>query len=298
MSEALLLSKRVAGLSIIAKEKVGSFLSGNRRSLFLGNGTEFADLREYQSGDDLRHIDWRASAKRLNSLIVRDFEVERNANIVLLADVSASMMLGKKEPRMKVAIIAMASLAYAAIQNKDFFGFGAFSNKLSLFLHPRGGKSHEFYIYRQLLNLIPEGTTDLGKALIKISTSLKRRSIIFILTDLHDDMENMIKGFRIAKGFKHEVQVLQISDYGEYPLPDRLGKIKFSHPETNTPTVADFSDPIVSGIYSYEINKKLREINRFKRKLRGLNVRVVETHTEDLTERMLLAYFKAKQQRF
>ncbi len=298
MSESLLLSKRIEGLSIIAKQKVASFLSGNRRSLFLGNGTEFADLREYQSGDDLRHIDWRASAKRHNSLIVREFEVERNANVVLLADVSASMMLGKKEPRMKAAIISIASLAHAAIQNKDFFGFGAFSDELSIFMPPRGGKAHEFYVYKQLLNIIPEGTTDLGNALIKISTSLKRRSIIIVITDLHDDNENLTKGFRIAKGFKHDLQVLQITDYGEFNFPGQIGKIKFPHPETKDQTVADFSDPIVSGIYSYEINKKINEIKSFKRRLRGLEIRVVETHSEDLTEKILLAYFGLKQQRY
>ncbi|MHA2249519.1 MAG: DUF58 domain-containing protein [Candidatus Kariarchaeaceae archaeon] len=298
MSEAMLLSKRIEGLSIIAREKVASFLSGNRRSLFLGHGTEFADLREYQTGDELRYIDWRASAKRFNTLIVRDFEVERNANVVLLVDASASMMLGRKEPRMKGAILSIASLAHAVIHNKDFFGFGAFSNSVSQFLHPRGGKSHEYYIYKQLLNLVPEGTTDIGEALIKVSTSLKRRSIIIVLTDLHDDTEGMIKGFRIARGFKHDVQVLQISDYGEYALPEKIGKIKFSHPDTNAPVVADFSDPIVSGIYSYEINKKLQEINNFKRKLRGLKIRVVETYSEDLTEKMLLAYFGSKQRGF
>ncbi|MHA2090368.1 MAG: DUF58 domain-containing protein [Candidatus Kariarchaeaceae archaeon] len=298
MSESQLLSKRIEGLSIVAREKVASFLSGNRRSLFLGHGTEFADLREYQMGDDLRYIDWRASAKRYNTLIVRDFEVERNANVILLVDGSASMMLGKREPRMKGAIISIASLAHAVIHNKDFFGFGAFSNTLSMFYPPRGGKSHEFYIYKQLLNLIPEGTTDLGNALIKVSTSLKQRSIILVITDLHDETETMMKGFRIARGFKHDVQVLQISDYGEFPLPDNIGKVKFSHPETKAQTVADFTDPVVSGIYSYEINKKMIEINQLKRKLRGLKIRVIEAHSEDLTEKVLLAYFGMKQRGF
>lgn len=189
MSEGILLSKRIEGLSIVAQEKVASFLSGNRRSLFLGHGTEFADLREYVYGDDLRYIDWRATAKRQNTLIVRDFEVERNANIVFLLDASASMLLGKKDTRMKQASIAIASLTHAAIMNKDFFGFGAFSDEISDFLPPRGGKPHEFLVYRKLLNIVPEGTTDLGNAIKKVSTSLKRRSIIMVLSDLHDNLD-------------------------------------------------------------------------------------------------------------
>jgi uncharacterized protein (DUF58 family) len=295
MSERLLLAKRIEGLSLIARQKVASFLSGNRRSLFLGHGTEFADLREYVYGDDLRYIDWRASAKRQNSLIVRDFEVERNANIMFILDSSASMMLGKGDTRARDAAVAIASLAYASIMNKDFFGFGAFSSSHSEFIPPRGGKEHEFLIYRRLLNIIPEGKTSLGEGIKHVAANLTRRSIIMVLSDLHDNLDDMIKGFRIAKGFNHEIQVIQLSDYGEYIMPDKMGKVKFIHPETKKPEVADFADPVVSGIYSYEVNKAREEISSFKRRLRGLNISVYEARTEDLTERVLLAYFKAKQ---
>lgn len=298
MSESDLLSKRVEGLYLHARQKVSSFLTGNRRSLFLGAGTEFADLREYQLGDDVRHIDWRATAKRYNSLIVRDFEVERNSNVILLLDASASMMLGKKQPRMKNAVIAIASLAHAAIHNKDFFGFGAFNDNLNVFIPPKGGKAHEFLIYRKLLNIVPQGVTDIGSALKQVAASLKRRSIILILSDLHDRSEDMMKGFKIAKGFNHEVQVIQLTDYGEYILPSKIGKIKFEHPETGSQTVADFSDPIVSGIYNYEINKEIQELNNFKKKLRGLKIKIVEGYTEELVEKVLLSYFSTKQRGF
>ncbi|MCE7737617.1 MAG: DUF58 domain-containing protein [Candidatus Heimdallarchaeota archaeon] len=295
MAETNLISKRVQGLHILAKQKVSSFLSGNRRSLFLGNGTEFSDLREYQTGDELRHIDWRATAKRYNSLIVRDFEVERNSNVVMLLDASASMLLGDKYPRMRSAMIAIASLAHATVSNKDFFGFGAFSKDVSLYLPPKGGKSQEFLVYKQLLELIPSGTTDLGKSLKQVATSLKRRSIILVLTDLHDNTDDMIKGFKIAKGFNHEVQVIQLTEKGEFTLPKNIGKIKFTHPDNDTQVVADFSDPVVSGIYNYEINKKIREINSFKRKLRGLKVKLVESYSHELAEKALLSYFSLKQ---
>jgi hypothetical protein len=298
VAESNLISKRVQGLQILAKQKVSSFLSGNRRSLFLGNGTEFSDLREYQKGDELRHIDWRATAKRYNSLIVRDYEVERNTSIVFLLDASASMLLGKKYPRMRSAMIAVASLAHASISNKDFFGFGAFSENLSLYIPPKGGKSQEYLVYKRLLELIPEGKTDIGTSIKQVATSLKRRSLILVLTDLHDHPENMIKGFRIAKGFNHEVQVLQLTERGEFTLPSNIGKIKFTHPDTGSPTVADFSDPVISGIYNYEINKKVIEINKFKRKLRGMKVKLVESYTEDLAEKALLSYFSLKQRGF
>lgn len=298
MAEANLIAKSVQGLHLLAKQKVSSFLSGNRRSLFLGNGTEFSDLREYQTGDELRHIDWRATAKRYNSLIVRDYELERNANVVMLLDASASMLIGQKQPRIKSAMIAIASLAHATINNKDFFGFGAFSNDLSIYLPPKGGKPQEFLIYKRLLELIPSGTTDIGMAIKQVATSLKRRSIILVLSDLHDDTENMIKGFKIAKGFNHEVQVLQLTEFGEYTLPPNIGKVKFTHPETGSPVIADFSDPVVSGLYNYEINNKINQLNSFKRKLRGMKIKLVEGYTSDLAEKVLLTYFSAKQRGF
>ena len=295
MSEAELLSKRIEGLHIQAKQKVSSFLSGNRRSLFLGNGTEFSDLREYQTGDDLRFIDWRATAKRYNSLIVRDFEVERNTNVILLLDNSASMMLGKKAPRMKSAIIGVASLVHAAIQNKDFFGFGAFTTNLIEYIPPKGGKGHEFLIYKKLLNLIPQGETDLAEALKRTVTSLPRRSIILILTDLHSTSEQMMHAFTLAKAFKHEVQVIQLTDFGEYTLPDKIGKVKFQDQKSKSQVVADFNDPITSGLYYYDISQKIQELNNFKRKLRSLNVKILEGYTDDLPEKILLSYFSLKQ---
>lgn len=294
MTEIDALPKRIQGLSLLAREKVSSFLSGNRRSILRGEGTDFADLREYVPGDDLRHIDWRATAKRGDSLIVRDYDLERNTNVVLLLDGSASMLLGKKEPRIKIAVEAVASLAYAATMNKDFIGFGAFSEELSNFVPPKGGKSHEFFIYKQLLNLIPKGETNIGEALKAVATSLKRRSLILVVTDLHDNIEQTLDGFKIARAFKHEVQLLQITDYGEYVLPDNMGKVKFQHPETGQPEVVDFAKPMTKGLYSYDIYRSINELNEFKRNLRGLNVRVVETRTEDLTERVLLAYYSSK----
>ncbi|MCY3411686.1 MAG: DUF58 domain-containing protein [Candidatus Heimdallarchaeota archaeon] len=294
MAERFIISKRIQNLALVAREKVSSFLSGNRRSLYLGNGNEFADLREYRFGDEIRHIDWRQSAKRHEKLIVREFEVERNANVVFLLDASASMMLNDSE-RMKSAVIAVASLAHAVISNKDFFGFGAYTERLNEFLPPKGGKLHEHLIYRKLLNIIPEGKTNIGEALKQVATNLKQRSIIIVLTDLHDNLDEMAKGFKITKGFKHEVQVVQFADVGEFELPDKVGKVKFIHPDTGKPTIADLTDPYTRGKYTYEIAKQQLEISKFKRKLRGMNIRVVSAYTGDVTEKILISYFSAKQ---
>ena len=89
--------------------------------------------------------------------------------------------------------------------------------------------------------------------------------------------------------------VIQITDRGEFILPSKVGKIKFKHPSSGDQTIADFTDPIISGRYSYEINKVQREIYRFIQRLRGMKIRVVTSFTENLTEKFLLAYFSHKQ---
>ncbi len=296
-AEKVLMAKQVKDLAIIAKQKVATFLAGTRKSKFRGDGTDFADLREYIPGDDLRKVDWKATAKYQNKLVVKEYEQERNANVVILLDSSASMLLGKKEPRIKAAVEAIASLTHATIMNKDFIGFGAFSDKLAQFIPPKGGKSHEYFIFHKLLTLTPIGETNIGEALKEVSTTLKRQALILVITDLHDKLNETFRGFRIAKALNHEVQLLQISDYGEFVLPDNMGNVKFTNPKTKQPVTIDLSDPLARGLYDFAIFKKVQEIEAFKRKLRGLKIRVVETHTEDITQQVLLAYYSSKSKR-
>ncbi|RMG31052.1 MAG: DUF58 domain-containing protein [Methanobacteriota archaeon] len=293
-AEKVLLAKQLKNLSILAQQKVATFLAGTRKSKFRGDGTDFADLRDYVPGDDLRKVDWKATARYKNRLIVKEFEQERNANVVILLDASASMLIGKREPRIKAAVEAIASLTYATIMNKDFIGFAAYSSELSQFIPPKGGKTHEFFIYHKLLTLTPIGETNLGEALKEVSTLLKRQSLILVISDLHDKLDETFRGFRIAKALKHEVQLLQITDYGEFILPDNMGKVKFTDPTTKQPVTIDLSDPLSRGLYDYVIFQKVKEIEDFKRKLRGLKIRVVESHTEDITQQVLLAYYSAK----
>ena len=298
MSERDLLAKQIKGLSIFAKEKVASFLEGNRRSIFRGSGSEFIDLREYAPGDEMRSIDWKATAKRPEVLIVREYELERNTNVVLLLDASASMLLGKKNTRINMAVHALASLTHAAIKNKDLIGFGAYSENLDLFISPNSGKQHEFFIYKQLLSIIPSGKTDIGKALKKISTTLKRRSLILVISDLHDNADSALSGFKIARAFKHEVLLLQITDAGEFTLPDNTGKVKYLNPSSSKQEVIDLSNEVTRGIYNYHIYKTKEKLNDFKRSLRALRVKIISCTTDDLIEKVLLSYFHSKIQKY
>ncbi|UJG44921.1 MAG: DUF58 domain-containing protein [Candidatus Heimdallarchaeum endolithica] len=289
--------KKLKKLEILAKERSTSFLQGHRRSIFRGPGTEYADLREYVEGDDLRFVDWNASSRIPFKLIVRDYEQERNTNVVLMLDISHSMLLGDPVPRIKLAVEASATLAYTVLINRDLFGWASFSDKLHNYIPPRGGKLHFYHIIHEMLKIAPHGKTNIGDAIREVALSLKRRSIIILLTDLHGNLESAMNGFKVAKLKKHEIKVIHTVDPEEFLFPKNPRQVKYLDPETNQMKVVNFSNLLERGKYNYEIGLKIKEINNFKRNVRGLNIDVVTASTTMLTERLLLTYFGSKRGR-
>ena len=286
--------KKLKRLEIIAKQKTTSFLQGHRRSIFRGPGTEYADLREYVEGDDLRFVDWNASSRVPFKLIVRDYEQERNTNVIIMMDTSYSMLLGKPVPRIKIAIEATASLAYAVMDNRDNFGWVSFSDDVKTYIPPRGGKLHLYHVFNEMLKIHPVGRTNIGHAVRQISLSLKRRSIILILTDLHGDLKGAMEGFKVANVKKHEVKLIHIHDPEEFLFPKNPRQVKFEDPETGEIKVVNFSNLLERGNYMYEVGLQIQAINQFKRNIRGPNIDVIDAPTTVLTEKLLLAYFGSK----
>ncbi len=289
-----LLRRKLRNLFIQSRIKVTTFLQGHRRSVFLGPGTEYADLREYVPGDDLRRVDWRATARRPGNLIVREYEVERNVNVFVAIDTSQSMLLGEGSPRIRSAILAAAALGQATIGSRDFFGIGLFSSDIDLFLPPRGGRRHLYSALSKAIGVIPSGTTTLGSSIREVAGKLKRRSIIIVITDLHDNFEETIKGFRAAVSRGHDIHVIHISDPLEYVFPGRLGKVKIFDPSQKDPVVIDLSDPIERGIYYEALIQEIENMRNFVKTLRSLRIRVVEASTKDVVDQILLTYYSAK----
>ena len=289
-----LIRKKIRNLFISTKIKVSTFLQGHRRSVFLGPGTEYADLREYVPGDDLKRVDWRASARRPGNLIVREYEVEKNINVMVLIDVSQSMLLGEGEPRISMAVKAAAALGYATINNRDFFGVGLYSSDVNLFLPPRGGRKHLFTALSKMVNVVPSGVTNLGEAVKEVASKLKRRGIIIVITDLHDKFEETLKGFRAAIAHGHDIQVIHITDPLEYVFPGKIGKVKFFDPQTNQPVVVDLSDPLERGVFYLALTEEIEKMKDFVKKLRALKIRVIEATTKDVIDQVLLAYYNSK----
>ena len=286
--------KKLKRLEILAKEKTTSFLQGHRRSIFRGPGTEYADLREYIQGDDLRFVDWNASSRVPFKLIVRDYEQERNTNVILMLDTSYSMLLGEPNPRIKMAVEAIATLAYTVMNNRDNFGWVSFSEKIHKCIPARGGKTHLYHIFNEMLRIAPFGSTNIGETVKEIALAQKRRSIIIVLTDLHGNLEEAMDGFKVANVKHHDFKLFHIHDPEEFLFPKNPRQVKYQDPETGEIKIVNFSNLLERGKFMYELGLEIRKINEFKRKVRGLNIEVIDAPTTVLTEKLLLAYFGSK----
>ncbi len=241
------LLKRVRRIEIKTKALSNNIFAGEYHSAFKGHGMSFAEVREYQPGDDVRNIDWNVTA-RFGKPFVKVFEEERELNVMLLIDVSPSLAFGtgKLYVRELVAEIA-ATLAFSAIQNNDKIGAIFFTDRIEKFIPPKKGKRHTLRIIRDLLDFQPEGKrTDVGVALEYLSRVIKRKSIAFMMSDFLDvpDFSRLLQ----VAARKHDVIALQTYDRRSAELPD-VGLVKMVDAETGHEQYVDTSSRAVRAAY-------------------------------------------------
>jgi len=230
------LLKKVRQIEIKTRGVVNEILSGEYHAVFKGRGMNFAEVREYQVGDDVRSIDWNVSA-RMGHPYIKLFEEERELLVMLLCDVSSSSQFGSGASlKMEMATELAAVLAFSAIRNNDKVGLLLFTDKIEKFVVPRKGKTHILRILREMLNFEPErGGTNIRAALEFMNSVVKKRAIVFLLSDFIDkDYEQAV---RIVSR-KHDLIALHISDPREYILPD-LGIVRVRDAESGKPMWVD-----------------------------------------------------------
>lgn len=179
------LARQIRLLEIRTDHLVEEITGGAYRSIFKGRGIEFDEVREYTADDDVRMIDWNVSA-RMGSPYVKKFVEERELSVMLAVDLSASGAVGaaKKSKRRTAAELA-ALLAFSAGKNGDKVGLLLFTDKIELYLPPRSGRKHALRMIRELLAFEPQNqATDIALALQECSKLMKKRGIVFLLSDL------------------------------------------------------------------------------------------------------------------
>lgn len=200
---------------------VDEITGGAYRSAFKGRGIEFEEVREYTLEDDVRDIDWNVSA-RMGSPYVKRFVEERELSILLLVDVSASGVFGSSERSKRRAAAELAAiLAFSAARNGDKVGLLMFSDRIELYVPPRSGRSHTLRLIREMLAFEPASTgTNIDLALRESAQLLKKRSVVFLLSDLIDS-QSFEASLKILNR-KHDVIAVGLLDPIEMRWPSLL----------------------------------------------------------------------------
>ena len=203
--------KKAKQIDILLRRKVHSVFSGNYRSAFKGQGMIFSDFREYIPGDDVRSISWTMTAK-MSKPYIKTFEEDREAQIILVVDVSSSMDFGTGKLSKKEALsLLSAVLAFCAQKNKDSLGLLIFSSEIDLYIPPKKGTQHVFRIIQKICDFKKKSAkTDIAKSLSFLYKVLKKRSHIFIFSDFLNTTP-FEKPMR-KLGQKHDVTNLIFSD--------------------------------------------------------------------------------------
>jgi uncharacterized protein (DUF58 family) len=229
----------VRRLEITTRHLVRDIMAGEYSSAFRGRGVEFAEVREYQPGDDIRTIDWNVTA-RLGSAYVKRFLEERELTILFLADVSASGGFGsRRHTKGELALEVAAVLALAAARNNDRVGVAFATDRIEHFVAPAKGRRQALRVISDLLAFEPRAAgTDLARALTELEPVLRRRAVIFVLSDF------LAAGYgpalaRLAR--RHDVIGVQVTDPRERELPD-VGLVTLWDPESGDWRIVNTDD--------------------------------------------------------
>ena len=240
--------KRVRQIEIKTKGLSNNIFAGEYHSAFKGRGMAFAEVREYQYGDDIRDIEWNVTA-RFNKPFVKVFEEERELTVMLCVDVSGSLEFGSVvQTKRRMLTEIAATLAFSAIQNNDKIGVIFFSDHIEKFIPPKKGRKHILYIIRELLEFKPESNrTDVGQAVEYLTSVIKRRCTAFLLSDFIDE-KDFRQPLTIANR-KHDVVAVQVYDRRVAELPD-VGLMQVRDAETGEEMLIDTSSKKVRNLHA------------------------------------------------
>ena len=282
------LLKKVRKIEIKTRRLSDHIFSGEYHSSFKGRGMTFSEVRQYQFGDDIRSIDWNVTA-RYNEPFVKVFEEERELTMMLMVDVSASESFGTEHQFKKNIITEIsATLAFSAIQNNDKVGLLLFSDEIELFIPPKKGKTHVLRIIRELIEFHPKSKkTDLTHALRYLSNVMKKKAIVFILSDFMDD--NYDNALKIV-GKKHDVTGIRVYDKYEAEIP-KLGMVPMKDSESGNIVLVNTNSKSVRT--NYKANY-LKMVDYFDDSFKKSGSGTISSRIDESYVKKLLGYFKRR----
>jgi len=285
------LQSKIRHIEIVSRHLVEEVFSGQYHSVFKGRGVEFAEVREYQAGDDVRTIDWNVTA-RMGRLFVRKYVEERELTVVLAVDASASNVFGSAERfKGEVAVEICSLLAFSAIANNDRVGLMIFTDEIEKYIPPRKGRNHVLRLIRELLYFKPRRRgTDIAEALSFLRSSLSKKAVLFVVSDFI--AEAFERPLKIVSG-KHDVIAVLVSDPREFALP-RSGLFLVEDSESGEAIVVDSSSVEVTGGFA---GLALRNYEAKKKLIRSSGAELLEIATDQPYVPRLMRFFEERARR-
>ncbi|MEP2056755.1 MAG: DUF58 domain-containing protein [Maribacter litoralis] len=282
------LLKKVRKIEIKTRRLSDHIFGGEYHSTFKGRGMTFSEVRQYQFGDDVRNIDWNVTA-RYNEPYIKVFEEERELTMMLMVDISGSKLFGTTNQfKNEIVTEISATLAFSALQNNDKVGIILFSDQIELFIPPKKGKTHVLRIIRELLEFKPKSNkTDIAQALKFLSSVMKKKAIVFVLSDFID--EGYEKTLKIT-GSKHDVTGIRIYDEREESIPN-LGMVQVEDAETGKLQLVNTKSKKVRNAYAQFHQER---VTYFKESFTKSGCGVLDCRVDESYVKKLLGYFKRR----
>lgn len=280
--------KKVRKIEIKTRRLSNHIFSGEYHTSFKGRGMTFSEVRQYQYGDDVRAIDWNVTA-RYNEPYIKVFEEERELTMMLMVDCSGSESFGTTNQfKSEIVTEIAATLAFSSTQNNDKVGLILFSDGIELYIPPKKGKSHVLRIIRELIEFKPKSKkTDLAQALKFLSSIMKKKAIVFLISDfMVKEYEQTLK---IASK-KHDVTGIRVFDKREEAIPN-LGIVNMLDAETGETFLVDTSAKTVR--MNYEKYYK-ENVKYFTETFSKCGSGTVSSRVDENYVKKLLGYFKAR----
>lgn len=284
--------KKIKKIEITTRRLVDTVLQGEYLSSFKGRGIEFADVREYTEGDDIRAIDWNVTA-RMNTAYIKNFIEERELQVVFAADLSGSLDFGTKEQLKKELMFEfVAAMGFTANLNNDRVGFMGFASGAEKYIPPKKGRKHIMRILREILS--HEGknnSTNMADSLMYMSHILKKRSTVFIISDFYD-MSDYYGALKILK-HHHDVVAVLLRDKKDFEM-ENIGYVPLFDPESGATVWFDTGDKKAVARYkkaSDAGDKKLEKL------LKSAGIEHITLYCGEPYINTLIAFFKNRERR-
>lgn len=283
------LKRQIHNLEIRSNKLVNEVFAGQYQSVFKGRGIEFAEVREYQAGDDIRAIDRNVTARH-GKPFIKLFSEERELTVIFLIDVSASQHFGSSDKlKSEIAAEIAAILAFAALKNNDRAGMLSFTDKVEKIITPKKGKNNILRIIKEILEFRPSGKkTSISTALKTISEIWRKKAVVFLISDFHDS------GYErnlAVTAKRHDLICVKINDDAEKNIPD-IGLVEMLDPETGEHFTLDtFYDKEFLSERVKALDKAADSV--FKR----AKVDVINLNTKESYIKPLIRFFKERERR-